>query len=85
LLIDLLGKLDVRAIRTAAEHVFTQRAIHNFPPLIHIPAEWKAELEVLAKSLATRQPRRQRSRNDSAHLLTQWRRLGEWLALIRAP
>jgi hypothetical protein len=51
LLIDLLGKLDVRAIRTAAEHVFTQRAIHNFPPLIHIPAEWKAELEVLAKEL----------------------------------
>jgi hypothetical protein len=51
LLIDLLGKLDVRALRTAAEQVFTQRATHDFPPPIQIPAGWKPELEVLAKEL----------------------------------
>lgn len=51
LLIDLLGKLDVRAVRAAAEHVFIQRATHGFPPPIQIPAEWKPELEVLAKEL----------------------------------
>ena len=46
-----LGKLDVRAVRAAAEQVFTQRATHDFPPLIRIPAEWQPELEVLAKEL----------------------------------
>jgi hypothetical protein len=51
LLIDLLGKLDVRAVRAAAEQVFTQRATHDFPPPIRIPAEWHPELEVLAKEL----------------------------------
>jgi hypothetical protein len=51
LLIDLLGKLNVTAVRAAAEQVFTQRATHDFPPAIRIPAEWKPELEVLAKEL----------------------------------
>jgi hypothetical protein len=51
LLIDLLGKLDVRAVSAAAEQVFTQRATHDFPPPIQIPAEWKPALEVLAKEL----------------------------------
>jgi len=51
LLIDLLGKLDVTAVRVAAQQVFTQRATHDFPPVIRIPAEWKPELEVLAKEL----------------------------------
>jgi hypothetical protein len=54
LLIDLLGRLDVKAIRMAAEQVFAQRATHDFPPPIEIPAfgakkEWKPELEALAK------------------------------------
>jgi hypothetical protein len=49
--IDLLGKLDVKAVRTAAKQVFAQRAIHGFPPLIQIPEEWKPELEVLAREL----------------------------------
>jgi hypothetical protein len=51
LLIDLLGKTHVRAVRIAAEHVFTRRATHKFPPAIKIPAEWKPELEALAKEL----------------------------------
>jgi len=51
LLIDLLGKLDVTAVRAAAEQVFAQRATHGFPPPIQIPAEWQPELEVLAKEL----------------------------------
>src|SRR5271163_2177394 len=51
LLIDLLGKLDITAVRAAAEQVFAQRATHDFPPSIRIPAEWQPELEVLAKEL----------------------------------
>jgi hypothetical protein len=51
LLIDLLGKLDIVAVRTAAEHVFTRRATHDFPPSIRIPTEWQPELEVLAREL----------------------------------
>jgi hypothetical protein len=51
LLIDLLGKLDVTAVRAAAEQVFAQRATHDFPPVIRIPAEWQPELEALAKEL----------------------------------
>jgi hypothetical protein len=51
LLIDLLGKMDAKAVRTAAEQVFTQRATHNFPPAIAIPPDWKPELEALAKEL----------------------------------
>jgi hypothetical protein len=51
LLIDLLGKMDAKAVRTAGEYVFAQRATHKFPPDIKLPAEWKAELEALAKEL----------------------------------
>lgn len=51
LLIDLLGKSDARAVRTAAEQLFTQRATHAFPPAIQIPPEWRVELELLAKEL----------------------------------
>lgn len=51
LLIDLLGKIDDRAVCIAAEHVFVQRATHEFPPTIQIPEEWKPELEALAKEL----------------------------------
>jgi hypothetical protein len=48
---DLLGKLDILAVRAAAEQVFMQRATHEFPPSIRIPAEWQPELEILAKEL----------------------------------
>ena len=51
LLIDLLGKLDVTAVRAAAKQVFTQRATHDFPPSTEIPKEWQSELGVLAKEL----------------------------------
>jgi hypothetical protein len=44
-------KLDVTAVRAAAEQVFAQRATHDFPPVIRIPAEWHPELETLAKEL----------------------------------
>jgi hypothetical protein len=50
-LIDLLGKLDLKAVRAAAEQVFTERATHDFPPTAQIAAEWQPELEVLAKEL----------------------------------
>jgi len=46
-----LGKLDVTAVRAAVAQALTQRATHNFPPLIRIPAEWKPEIEVLEKEL----------------------------------
>jgi hypothetical protein len=51
LLIDLLGKMDAVAVRAAVEHVFAQRATHEFSPVIQIPDEWKPELEALAKEL----------------------------------
>ena len=51
LLIDMFAKLDVQTVRAAAEQVFAQRATHEFPPPIRIPAEWQPELEVLAKEL----------------------------------
>ena len=50
-MIDLLGKLDVKAVRAATAQVFTERATHDFPPTGEIPAEWQPELEVLAKEL----------------------------------
>ena len=51
LLIDLLGKLDVKAVPAAAEQVFAERATHDFPPTVRIAVEWQPELEVLAKEL----------------------------------
>ena len=51
LLIDMLGKLDAKKVRAAAEQVFEERATHAFPPNVQIAAEWKPELEVLAKEL----------------------------------
>ena len=51
LLIDMLGRLDMTAVRAAAEEVFAQRATHDFPPVFHIPPEWQPELEVLAREL----------------------------------
>ena len=51
LLIYLLGKLDMKAVRTAAQQVFAERATHEFPPTVQIAAEWGPEFEVLAKEL----------------------------------
>ena len=51
LLIDILGKLDAKKVRAAAEQVFEERATRAFPPTVQIAAEWKPELEVLAKEL----------------------------------
>jgi hypothetical protein len=51
LLIELLGKLDLTAIRAASIEVFSQRATHDFPPRVQIPAEWKPELESMASEL----------------------------------
>jgi hypothetical protein len=51
LLIDLLGKLDVKVVRAAAEQVFAERATHDFPPTVQIEADWQPELEMLAKEL----------------------------------
>ncbi len=51
LLIERLGKLDVKTVRVAAEAVFAERATHAFPPTVQIAAEWQPELVVLAKEL----------------------------------
>jgi len=50
LLIDLLGEVDVSAVRAAVEKVFV-RATHDFPPAIRFPSVWQPEFEVLAKEL----------------------------------
>ena len=51
LLIDLVGKMDAKAVRAAAENVFAQRATHNFPLESRLPEEWESELQALAKEL----------------------------------
>ena len=51
LIMNMLGKLDLTAVRAAAEQVFAQRATHDFPPPIRIPSEWQPEIEILAKEL----------------------------------
>jgi hypothetical protein len=51
LLIELLGKLDMKAVRATADSVFAERATHAFPPTVKIAAEWQPELEVLAQEL----------------------------------
>ena len=47
----MLGKLDAKKVRAAAEQVFEERSTHAFPPTVQLAAEWKSELEVLAKEL----------------------------------
>jgi Nucleotidyl transferase AbiEii toxin, Type IV TA system len=51
LLIELLGKLDLKAVRVAAESVFAERATHAFPPTVQIAEGWRPELEVMAEDL----------------------------------
>jgi len=51
LLMDLLGKLDFRKLREAAETLFAQRATHPFPPEASIPPAWRAEVQALATEL----------------------------------
>jgi hypothetical protein len=51
LLIDLLGELNYSATRNAAVRVFSERATHEFPPNISVPAIWVRELEAMAPEL----------------------------------
>ena len=54
LLLDMLGQLDYRRTRAAAERIFTERATHPFPPSAALPVEWRRELETLAQELGYR-------------------------------
>ena len=54
LLLDILGQLDYRRTRAAAERIFTERATHPFPPSAALPVEWRRELESLAQELGNR-------------------------------
>jgi hypothetical protein len=54
LLVDMLGQLDYARTRIAAERIFAERATHAFPPNATLPAEWRRELENLAKELGYR-------------------------------
>lgn len=54
LLLDMLGQLDYRRTRAAAERIFTERATHPFPPSAALPVEWRRELESLAQELGNR-------------------------------
>lgn len=51
LLIDSLGRLDYAQARVATERVFAERATHELPRTVEIPAEWQLELESLATEL----------------------------------
>jgi hypothetical protein len=65
LLLDMLGQLDYRRTRAAAERIFTERATHPFPPSAALPVEWRRELETLAQSWATERRMRKRSKRNS--------------------
>lgn len=54
LLLDMLGQLDDRRTRIAAERLFAERATHAFPPSAVLPAEWRRELEGLSQDLGYR-------------------------------
>lgn len=54
LLLDMLGQLDHRLTRAAAERVFAERATHPFPPTATLPVQWRRELEALAQELGYR-------------------------------
>jgi hypothetical protein len=51
LLIDLLGELNYAATHSAAVRVFSERATHDFPPNVSVPAFWVPELEAMAAEL----------------------------------
>ena len=51
LLIDALGELNYPETSDAARRVFEERAIHAFPPVFVMPAEWRPELETMAVEL----------------------------------
>lgn len=54
LLFEMLGQINYRRTREAAERLFAQRATHAFPPSPTLPAEWRRELEILAQELGYR-------------------------------
>jgi hypothetical protein len=51
LLVDMLGGLDYRRASVAAQQLFAERASHPFPPVFKMPAEWRPEVEALARQL----------------------------------
>ena len=51
LLLAMLGQIDYRRTRAAAERIFAKRAAHSFPPSAVLPVEWRLELESLAQEL----------------------------------
>ena len=51
LLIDAFGQLNYAATADAARRVFAARATHPFPPAFAMPAEWRPELEAMAREL----------------------------------
>lgn len=51
LLIESLGQLDYAATAVAARRVFAERATHGFPPEFVLPAEWRLQLEAMAREL----------------------------------
>lgn len=46
-----MSKLDVTAMRAPSIGVFSKRGNHGFRPTIQVPAEWKLELEGMAREL----------------------------------
>ena len=51
LLMEMLGQIDKKAVRVAAEQLFKDRATHPFPPETKIEPAWSPELESLANDL----------------------------------
>ena len=53
--------------------MFEERATHDFPPTFQIAAEWKAELEVLAKELGY-------STTSATEIESRFRGFVDWMA-----
>lgn len=51
LIIDMLAGLDDYAAGAAARRVFEERGTHPFPPAFRMPAEWRPELEAMARQI----------------------------------
>lgn len=51
LLVDSLVSLDYARVGEAARKVFAARTTHSFPPQFTMPAEWRPEIESMARQL----------------------------------
>ena len=65
LLVDMLGQLDYRRTRAAAERIFTERATHPFPPSAALPSSGGGNWKTWRRNWDTERRMRKRSKRNS--------------------